>query len=39
MIGALNFANGTMNLVGDDCYFGDNNAAGAFCIKGNNGNT
>ena len=39
MTGNLNFANGTWNLVGDDCFFGDNNVAGAFCIKGNNGDT
>ena len=39
MSGALNFANGTWNLLGDDVYFGDNNIAGAFCIKGANGTT
>lgn len=39
MSGALNFANGTLNLLGDDVYFGDQNVAGAFCIKGANGTT
>ena len=39
MTGALNFANGTWNLLGDDCYFGDNNTAGSFAIKGTNGTT
>lgn len=39
MSGPLNFANGTWNLVGDDCYLGDQNIPGALCIKGNNGNT
>lgn len=37
--GALNLANNTWNLVGDDCYYGDQNLAGSFCLKGNNGNT
>ena len=39
LTGALNFKNGTWNLVGDDCYFGDNDTAGGFAIKGANGNT
>lgn len=39
MTGALNFANGIWNYLGDDVYFGDNNVAGGFCIKGANGNT
>lgn len=33
------FANNTWNLVGDDCYMGDHNIAGAFCLKGANGTT
>lgn len=39
MTGALNFANATWNLVGDDAFIGDDNIAGHFCIKGNNGTT
>lgn len=39
MTGALNFANGTWNFLGDDVYFGDNNTAGSFAIKGANGDT
>lgn len=39
MNGALTFANNTWNLLGDDVWFGDANAAGAFCIKGANGTT
>ena len=39
MTGALNLANGTWNKAGDDAYFGDNNTAGSFAIKGINGNT
>lgn len=39
MGGALNLANGTLNLAGDDCYFGDQNIAGGFCLKGANGTT
>ena len=39
MSGALNFANSTWNLVGDDSYMGDNNITGTFCIKGANGET
>lgn len=37
--GALNLANGTWNKAGDDAYFGDNNTAGSFAIKGINGAT
>lgn len=36
MIGALNFANGTWNLVGDDSYMGDCNISGHFGIKAAN---
>lgn len=39
MTGALNFANGTWNLVGDDAYIGDCNIGGCIGIKGNNSNT
>lgn len=39
MGGALNLANDTLNLAGDDCYFGDQNIAGGFCLKGANGAT
>lgn len=39
MSGALNLANGILNLAGDDCYFGDQNVAGGFCLKGANGTT
>lgn len=39
MGGALNFANNVLNLLGDDCYFGDQNVAGGFCLKGANGTT
>ena len=39
MTGALNLANNKLNLVGDDCYFGDQDVAGGFCLKGNNGTT
>jgi len=39
MTGALNFANGTMNVVGDDASFGDHNVAGGIGIQGKNGNT
>lgn len=35
----VNFANGTWNMVGDDVMFGDQNIAGAFCLKGNNDTT
>lgn len=36
---SLNLANGTWNKAGDDAYFGDNNTAGAFAIKGLSGST
>lgn len=39
MTGALTFANGTWNVVGDDCAIGDVNVAGALGIKGQNGTT
>lgn len=39
MTGALNFANGTWNVVGDDVRFGDNNTSGSFYIQGLNGPT
>jgi hypothetical protein len=39
MSGALNFANGTWNNVGDDCALGDCNQAGVIGIKGLNGAT
>lgn len=39
MSGALNLANNTLNLAGDNCYFGDQNIAGGFCLKGANGTT
>ena len=39
MTGALNLANNKLNLAGDDCYFGNQNVAGGFCLKGNNGTT
>lgn len=39
MSGALNLANNILNAVGDDCYFGDQNVAGGFCLKGVNGTT
>ena len=39
MGGALKLANNTLNLVGDDCFFGDQNIAGGFCLKGANGTT
>lgn len=37
--GALNFANNTWNLVGDDAYMGDHNIGGSFCIIGANNTT
>lgn len=37
--GALTFANGTMNTVGDDVQIGDQNVAGTLCVKGTNGTT
>ena len=39
LTGALNLANNTLNLAGDDCYFGDQDIAGGFCLKGANGTT
>ena len=36
MLGALNFANGTWNLVGGDSYMGDCNIGGHFGIKAAN---
>lgn len=37
--GSLNLANKTLNLAGDDCYFGDQDIAGGFCLKGASGTT
>lgn len=37
--GTLELANSTWNKVGNDAYFGDNNTAGSFAIKGQNGYT
>lgn len=39
LTGALNLANNTLNLAGDDCYFGDQDIVGGFCLKGANGTT
>lgn len=39
MSGALNFANGTWNAVGDDVQIGDNNTSGSFYVQGLNGPT
>ena len=39
MSGALNFANGTWNVVGDDVAIGDMNIGGTLGIMGKNGNT
>ena len=39
MTGALNLANNKLNLAGNDCYFGDQDVAGGFCLKGNSGTT
>ena len=39
MSGALHFANGTWNNMGDDAAIGDSNVAGAICIKGLNSTT
>lgn len=39
MTGALNLASNVFNLAGDDCYFGDQDVAGGFCLKGANGTT
>lgn len=37
MSGALNFANGTLNAVGDDCYIGDINSAGCLGLRAHTG--
>ncbi|MFR4350586.1 MAG: tail fiber domain-containing protein [Roseburia sp.] len=39
MQGPLHFPSGVMNNLGDDCSFGDQDHAGAFCIRGLNGET
>ena len=39
LTGALNFANNTLNLMGDDAYIGDQNVGGCIVIKGKNGAT
>lgn len=39
LTGALNFANNTWNLVGDDVYVGDHDLSGTFCVKGHNTQT
>ena len=39
LTGAINFANNTWNIVGDDAYFGDCNVAGCVGVKGKNGET
>ena len=39
MSGALNFANGIWNHVGDDVQIGDNNTSGSFYVQGLNGPT
>lgn len=39
MTGALNFANGIWNVVGDDVAIGDMNASGTLGVMGKNGNT
>ena len=39
LTGALHFANGTWNNIGDDCALGDYNQAGVIGIKGLNGAT
>lgn len=39
MSGALNFANGTWNTVGDDVSFGDANVAGCMSLRGKSGLT
>lgn len=39
MTGALNFANATWNIVGDDVYIGDMNIGGTLGVMGKNGNT
>ena len=39
MTGALNFANATWNVVGDDVYIGDMNIGGTLGVMGKNSNT
>lgn len=39
MTGALNFANGIWNVVGDDVAIGDMNVSGTLGVMGKNGNT
>lgn len=39
MTGSLTFANGTKNVVGDDCAMGDFNVGGVLGIQGQNGTT
>ena len=39
MTGSLTFANGTKNVVGDDCAIGDIDAAGTLGVQGQNGTT
>lgn len=39
MTGALNFANNTLNTIGDDIKVGDGNVAGQLVMQGINGNT
>lgn len=39
MTGALNFANGIWNVVGDDVAIGDMNISGTLGVMGKNGNT
>ena len=39
LAGVLKLANSTWNYAGDDAYFGDNDTAGSFAIKGINGTT
>ena len=39
MTGALNFANGIWNVVGDDVAIGDMNISGTLGVMGRNGNT
>lgn len=39
LTGALNFANGIWNVVGDDVAIGDMNIAGTLGVMGKNGNT
>ena len=39
LTGAVTFANGTWNIMGDDAYIGDHNVSGMICIKGKNNTT